>query len=219
MRVPRWAIERIEREGLGGEVVKVPVRGGTSPGGRNYLPLSEPIATREFPDDTPEIQAWAAVCVEHLGSPDEGVRRSAISALRFIGPAARPALEAAAAEGEGVRAENASRVIRHLDNLEARIEERMAQKQAELDARSPAAQMAKWYGVTEEQFPEFKAAVEEYYGGQADIASAVRKGEIESADAGRQIAELRTQFERKLEAVLDETQMERYRSTVTPIEP
>ena len=79
IRVPRVAIESIER----GRTVHAP----------------EP-PPRVL---TPEAAAWLDLCVEHLQSEDEDVRRGAEAALRVAGALARPVLERAAADGDRYR--------------------------------------------------------------------------------------------------------------------
>jgi hypothetical protein len=217
MRVPRWAIESIEREDAQGRVSTVkPTQKIRQPppkqrrgAGTRRVPPGPPLAGREFPEPTPELLAWVEVCVEHLGSEDEGVRAGARTALRFTGPAARPALESAAA-GDGQAATEAGRVLVYLDGVERRMERRKAQKIA-ADAATPAARLGEQLGLSEEQVPQFKTIIEDYYDQQTALAQSVRKGELEVADASQRVVELRDELERKLAPLLTEQQMEQLR--------
>jgi hypothetical protein len=217
MRVPRWAIESIEREDAQGRVttLKPTQKISSQPpkkrrgAGPRRTP-SRPITEREFPESTPELLAWVDVCLQHLGSEDDGVRAGARAALRFTGPAARPALERTAAGGEGKAATEAGRVLVYLDGVERRMEKRKAQKAAS-DAATPAARLSELLGLSEEQSPQFKAIVEDYYEQQAGLAQSVRAGEIKASDAGRRVAELRNELETKLASLLTEEQMKLYR--------
>lgn len=210
IRVPRWAIEKMERESDEGQVetlepADIPGRGKP----RRVLP-SPSLVNREIPEVTPELLAWVDVCVQKLASQDEGVSKSAIAALRYMGPAARPALEEAAASGDETTARNAEKVLAHIDRVETRIAE---QKSGEAQRRS-AATLSKTLGLSDEQVPQFQAILDDYYRKQTALARSIRKGDVEREDARRQLLQLRADVEEKLAKVLTKEQMKRFVKTV-----
>jgi hypothetical protein len=212
IRVPRWAIEKMEREGTEGQVetlepADIPRRGKP----RRVLP-SPSLVNRDIPEATPEVLAWVDVCIQKLASQDEGVSKSAIAALRYLGPTARPALEEAAAGDDETTARNAEKVLAHIDRVEARIAE---QKSGEgQNRRRSAATLSKTLGLSDEQVPEFKAILDDHYRKQTALARSVRKGDVERDDANRQLVQLRADVEEKLAKVLTKEQMERFVKTV-----
>jgi hypothetical protein len=212
MRVPRWAIEKIERESAEGKFETVdPADIPRRAKPRRVLP-SPSLVNREIPQATPDLLAWVDVCIQRLGSQDDGVSKSAIAALRYVGPAARSALEDAAASGDERTARNAEKVLVHIDRIENRIaEHRGGEGQP---PPSSAATLGKMLGLNDEQVPEFKAILNDHYRKQNALARSVRKGDIERDDAGPRLLELRADLEEKLAQVLTAEQMERYLKTV-----
>lgn len=183
MRVPRAAVDKIERIEI--------------------LDLSDdgPMSRDARPAASRELQAWIELCVEHLDSPDPGVRAGAEMALRLTGLAAQPALEAAFAEGtEGIPAA-ATRLLAELK----RIRERSAQRRSPVDALSRALEL------TDEQLPEFKRIMGAFYASQAELSESVRGGEMEAEEADEQAQGLRAELDRQLAELLTDEQLERYR--------
>lgn len=212
IRVPRWAIEKMEREGAEGKVetldpTDIPRRARP----RRVLP-SPSIVNRDIPETTPALLAWVDVCIRQLASEDEGVSKSAIAALRYVGPAARPALEKAAASSDETTARNAEKVLTHIDRVENRIAEHR-RGEALTEGRS-AETLSKALGLSDEQAPKFKAILEDYYRQQTALARSVRKGDVGRDDAGKRLLELRANVEEKLAKVLTKEQMESYLKTV-----
>lgn len=91
VKVPAWAIERIERD-------------------ESRPPREE--------GHSSALLSWIDVCIETLGSDDEIVRTSAIAALNKVGPAARPALERVTNSGEERVAAIAQRLLYRAKRLE-----------------------------------------------------------------------------------------------------
>lgn len=212
IRVPRWAIEKIERENSAGEFEAVdPADIPRRAKPRRVLP-SPSIVNRDVPEATPELLAWVDVCIQRLGSEDDGVSRSAISALRYAGPAARPALEAAAASGDERTVRNAEKVLVHIDRVENRIAEHKS-GEGQTPRRS-AAMLSKTLGLSDEQVPAFTAILNDYYREQTALAKSVRRGDTARDDASKSLLELRASFEKKLAGVLTAEQLDQYQKTV-----
>jgi hypothetical protein len=212
IRVPRWAIEKIERENTEGEFEAVdPADIPRRAKPRRVLP-SPSIVNRDLPKATPELLAWVEICIQQLGSEDDGVSKSAISALRHAGPAARPALEAAAASGDERTVRNAEKVLAHIDRIENRIAEyKSGDGQA---PRRSADMLSKTLGLSDEQIPEFKSLLNDYYREQTALAKSIRKGDTTREDASKSLSTLRADFEKKLAGVLTAEQLDQYLKTV-----
>lgn len=198
IRVPRWAIDKIEREG--GDDPRAASRApqGTARAAQHDLPHRI-----EF-ESTPALEAWIATLVEQLASTDNGVRSTAAAALRAAGPVARDAVQGAA-EGDNQNvARIAKRVLTHID---FGIEQKSAATGSPHD-RDHVGELMAAMKVTDEQTPRFKEVMSEFYTEQSEIAAAIRDKELSVADGGKQIKDLRAGIESTLATILTEEQLQ-----------
>jgi hypothetical protein len=197
LRVPRLAIDKIERDGLGEVQTIVPEAEGK--------PVP-PGAGRQDQSPSEELTAWVEICVTHLESEDPRVRSGAELALGLAGPAARKSLEQILAEKGDDAPAGVKRQLNRLLRSEYASRERMRAPR-----RDRVEQMAESLELSEEQVAKLTDVFNDYAERRMELARAARVGEIESDAAGAQFESLRESFESDLAVILTEEQLARYR--------
>jgi len=199
VRVPRWAIETMEREGAKTEVGETAKKSG-----RRRIP------TRAKVESTPELNAWIDTLVEKLASEDEGVRLTAGFALRSAGATAYDAVKGAS-EGDNENAATAAkRILSHIDF----VTEQQIRAQASVHERDNVGELMTKVGVTAEQAPLFEKTLTEFYEEQSALAAAIRAREVPADEGGKQLRELRASVDSKVATILTDQQMKVYRSSI-----
>jgi len=195
MRIPRWAIEKIERDGnegatgqLTGQTADPPARVRREGVGERARPGAAPTAA---------LLAWIDVCIEHLASGDRAVRGSAGAALRSTGAAAKPALEQAASSDNELVAQRARVLLG-----------RPATPTFQEDGVGP---LALALDLTKEQKPKVATIFEELRAEQREVIAKLGKGEADGNAIKDELAAVRARSDAKLAEVLTEEQMTRYR--------
>jgi len=199
VRVPRWAIEKMEREGATAESAN-----SSSKRGRHKIP------TRAKLEPTPELNAWIETLVEKLGSDDEGVRLTAGFALRSAGATAYDAVKGASESDNEQAATAAKRILSHIDF----VTEQQARSQSSIHERDNVGDLMTKVGVTAEQAPLFEKTLTEFYEQQSELAAAIRARQIPAEEGGKQLRELRAGVDTKVASMLTDQQMKVYRTSI-----
>ena len=199
MRVPRWAIEKMEREGATAENTN-----SSSKRSRRKLP------TRAKVEPTPELNAWIETLVEKLGSDDDGVRLTAGFALRSAGATAYDAVKGASESDNEHAVTAAKRILSHIDF----VTEQEVRSQASIHERDNVGELITKVGVTAEQAPLFEKTLTEFYEEQSELAASIRARKIPAEEGGKQLRELRAAVDTKVATILTDEQMKIYRSSI-----
>lgn len=211
MRVPTWAIDKIERE-TSGEATR------TDPGAK------KPVASRTAPPRpsvpdapayaaTPAFLAWIDLCAAQLSSEDPGVRAGVTAALRSAGSAARPALERLAAGEDKRVAQDAQRLLAQVERIESR---RDAQARA---TRTRTDDAIEALGLAGEPAAKFREILDAFQLEQREVAAALRSGKLDVAEAAARMQEQRKKRDEALAAHLSEEQLRAYRETWAADDP
>lgn len=203
IRVPRWAIEKIDR---GGSEVRSASGTRSRRGARGKFNIPH----RQRLESTPALDSWIDVLVKKLGSADAGVQTTASAALRAAGPAARDAVERAAASNNEQVARQAKRILSNIDF----VVEQQSRDDGSPHDRDRIGNLMTAVKVTDEQAPEFQRIMSGFYAQQDEIAASIRRRHTSVADGGKQIQKLRSEVDTKLATILTETQMTDFRANV-----
>jgi Spy/CpxP family protein refolding chaperone len=153
------------------------------------------------------MKKWMEVCIKHLASEDPAVQRSVGMALRGMGPAARPALEAAAQGDDPRIAAAAKRVLDAMARgREARGNQRGGNRRGDFMQR-----MAEQLELTDDQKPKVNAILQDAMTKQRELFQQMRDGSLPREEARGKMQEIREATMSKLSEVLTEEQLARYR--------
>lgn len=203
MRVPRWAVEKMEREGQEAEQLNAtrPTR-RTSP---DRAETKSSVPVHKVPESTPALLEWVDFCVEKMGSEDDGVRAGAVAALRLAGPAARPALERAAESGSPTVSRDAKRLLSQVERVEQRIAEQNRKPKSRNDL------VVEGLELNDEQAQAFREVIADYQVKQREISTSLRNGDIDVNEVSVQMKALGDERDEQLAKVLTEDQLAQYR--------
>ncbi len=201
-RIPRSAIEKIERErpAATGDTPKV---GATASRGTTAAPAAARPA-----EPSPEHLAWVDVCVKQLSSKDDDVRASAAAALSSSGPVAVPALKKAAAGKDQTVATLAQRVLGFIERTETRMAQQTGGAGDPAERRADAVMVR--LGLDAEQTKKYKAVFDEFDAKRVALIRSIRSGEIQVDEGSKQIAALRDTVDKQLAQVLNPEQMKQF---------
>jgi len=200
IRVPLWAIEKIERD-----------KRAASTSGSSALERTAPqrgntrrIPVRSSPEATPEMLKWVETCIGQLGSRDEGVRAGAAAALRAAGGAAAAALEKATKSDDPIVARDSKRLLTQVNRIEGRIATQKRASMSKLDLMVESLELGKDEAAT------FRGIIEEFQLRQRDLTVSIRSGKVDVADAADRMDALDEERNQKLSAALTAEQMDKY---------
>jgi len=193
IRVPLWAIEKIQREKR-----SAPSRGAPRRGGTRNIPV------KSSPEATPEMLKWVDTCVEQLGSKDDGVRAGAAAALRAAGGTAAAALERASKSDDPVMARDSKRLLAQVQRIEDRIATRKRASMSKIDI------MVESLELDDDEAATFTDIIGEFQLKQRDLTVSIRSGKVDVADAADRMDALNEERNQKLSAALTTEQMDKY---------
>ena len=202
MRVPVWAIDKMERDG---RLVDPSGRSvGKKPNRKKQKRKPPPPPPVRSPEATEPLLEWIDVCIAALGSDDLGVRNAATAAVMSTGTAARPALEKAVADNNPVVARDAKRMLSRIEHIEARAEERRLATMTRTD------RMVESLGLDKQEATSFESILTEFQRKQRDVALSMRRGTVDVSDGPKRMAALDTERDKKLAKLLTDAQMSNY---------
>ena len=209
VRVPRGAVDKVERDGVLLDLDAANAR-------RTSRPARPPRPLRTY-EATPALLAWLDVCAVQLAADDEGIRAGATAALLLVGKVAIPALQKASESDDRI-APIAKRILAQID----RREQGMAPAGPRVTAAVTQAERLASFGealkLTREQAPKFKLIMDDYQRKQSELRQSIRSGEVQVSQAVETTASLRDEVDKKLAEVLTEEQLRNYKK-LTPRTP
>ena len=206
VRVPRAAIDKVERDGVVLDLDAANARRTSRPA----RPLGPLPRSRTF-EATPALLAWLDVCAAQLAADDEGVQAGATAALLSAGKVAIPVLEKASESDQRI-ALMAKRVLAQIERREQRMGPPVAKVKAPL---TQAERLASNLKLTPEQEPKFQLIMDDYQRKQSELRLSVRNGSVQMSQAGETSASLRDEVDKKLAEVLTQEQLRHYKK-LTP---
>ncbi len=204
VRVPRAAIDRVERDG-----VLLDLDAANASARRTSRP-SRPLPRSRTHKATPALLAWIDVCAGQLAADDEGVRAGATAALLAAGKVAIPALERAV-ETDDRTASTAKRILAQIERKEQRMAPPAPKARAAMTPAERHALIGGALKLTAEQEPKYKMIMDDYRQKQAGLRQSIRSGEVEISQAGEKTASLRDEVDKKLAEVLTAEQLRDFR--------
>jgi hypothetical protein len=206
-RVPRAAIDKVERDGVLLDLDAVN-RNPDRPGRPARPP--KPVPRSRVYEATPALLTWLDLCAAQLAADDEGVRASVTAALISAGKVAFPALKTAS--------ENDDRIVTIAARIRAQIErkeQRMAPPAPRANAATSQAEriasLGKALKLTDAQEPKFTVIMDDYRRMQSELRQSIRSGDVEMIQAGEKSTALRIEAEKQLAEVLTAEQMQTYK--------
>lgn len=201
IRVPKSAIEKLERDGVAVDLSAPPPTRPRRP------PRSAPPA-RVY-EATPALIAWLDVCAAQLAADDEGVRAGATAALLSAGNVAIPVLENAI-ENDSHVALTAKRLVAQLERKKQRAAGPPPPVGEAATRTERIAALERALQLSAEQEPGFRSIIGEYQRKQAELKRSLHSGAVEISEVGGRTTALRNEADEKLAKLLTEEQMQEY---------